>query len=68
MHSMLYWDATNAVAFFVFCIFEGSEVSLPGVDERTATIETANKQYQYESKAMLDKALQEQYGQVCGPS
>ena len=54
--------------YFLYFVFEESEVSLPGVDERTATIDTTNKQYQYESKAMLDKALQEQYGQVCGPS
>jgi formylglycine-generating enzyme required for sulfatase activity/2-polyprenyl-3-methyl-5-hydroxy-6-metoxy-1,4-benzoquinol methylase len=52
----------------VFVFGEGiteSEVTLPGVDERrTATVETANKQYQYETRAMLEKTLQEQYGEM----
>ena len=52
------------VAVTICSVFQESEVSLPGVDERTATVETANKQYQYETRAMLEKTLQEQYGEA----
>ena len=55
----------SVVAVIICSVFQESEVSLPGVDEmRTATVETANKQYQYETRAMLEKTLQEQYGEA----
>ena len=52
------------IHFVCVCVCAEGVVSLKGVDGKTAYTETVNRQYDYESRAMLEKTLQEQYGQV----